>query len=185
MKIIDMRVIDMKVIDKKLIEEDIIELKKLQKTIKHRRFVPRIQMLILLKENPKMTLKEVATILNYGYKTVKTWWRNYKEGGLEKLLEWKVEGFKGRLKDEQVKKIEEEVNNREFRTQKEIADWIEKEFGVKYTQQGISRLLKKLKIKKKVGRPVNINKQEEKSKEFKEKVLKQIVEENKDKDIFF
>ncbi|SMP18066.1 hypothetical protein SAMN06264868_1251, partial [Venenivibrio stagnispumantis] len=36
----------MKVIDKKLIEEDIIELKKLQKTIKHRRFVPRIQMLI-------------------------------------------------------------------------------------------------------------------------------------------
>jgi len=175
----------MKVIDRKLVEEDIRELKKLQKTVKHRRFVPRIQMLILLKENPKMTLKEVANLLNYGYKTVKTWWRNYKEGGLEKLLEWKVEGFKGRLKDEQVKKIEEEINNREFRTQKEIADWIEKEFGVKYTQQGISRLLKKLKIKKKVGRPVNINKQEEKSKEFKENVLKQIVEENKDKDIFF
>ena len=38
--------------------------------------------------------------------------------------------------------------------------------------------------KKKVRRPININKQEEKSKEFKEKVLKQIVKENKDKEIF-
>ena len=61
-------------------------------------------MLILLKESPKITLKDVANLLNYGYKTVKTWWKNYKEGGLEKLLEWKVEGFKGRLREEQIKK---------------------------------------------------------------------------------
>ncbi len=63
----------MKVIDRELIKEDIKELKKLQKTVKHRRFVPRIQMLILLKENPKITLSEVSNLLNYGYKTVKTW----------------------------------------------------------------------------------------------------------------
>ena len=175
----------MRVVNKELIKEDVKDLKKLQKTVEHRRFVPRIQMLIFLKENPKITLKEVANLLNYGYKTIKTWWKNYKEGGLDKLLEWKVKGFKGKLTEEQIKKIEEEINNGEFRTQKEIADWIEKEFGIKYTQQGISRLLKKLKIKKKVGRPVNINKQEEKSREFKEKVFKQIVKENKDKEIFF
>ncbi len=94
----------MKVIDRELIKEDIKELKKLQKTVKHRRFVPRIQMLILLKESPKITLKDVVNFLNYGYKTVKTWRNNYKEGGLEKLLEWKVEGFKGRLREEQIKK---------------------------------------------------------------------------------
>ena len=153
--------------------------------VKHRRFVPRIQMLILLKENPKITLKEVTNILDYGYKTVKTWWRNYKEGGLEKLLEWEVKGYKGKLKEAQLEKLEEEINKGEFRTQKEIADWIERELGIGYTQQGISRLLKKLKVKKKVARPENVNKKEEKSKEFKEKVLKKIVKENKNKEIFF
>jgi len=175
----------MKVIKRELIREDTKELKKLQKTVKHNRFVPRIQMLILLKENPQITLNEVANILNYGYKTVKTWWRNYKEGGLEKLLEWDVKGYKGRLTEDQLKRLKEEINKGEFRTQKDIANWIEKEFSIRYTQQGVSRLLKKLKIKKKVGRPVNINKQEEKSKDFKEKVFKGIVKENKDKEIFF
>ncbi|WP_457641378.1 helix-turn-helix domain-containing protein [Persephonella sp.] len=175
----------MKVIKRELIKEDVKELKRLQKTVKHHRLVPRIQMLILLKKNPKITLKEVASLLNYGYKTVKTWWKNYKEGGLEKLLEWEVKGYKGRLTETQLEKLEEEVNKGEFKTQKEIADWIEREFGIRYTQQGISRLLKKLKVKKKVARSENVNKQEEKSKEFKEKVLKKIVKENKDKEIFF
>jgi len=46
----------MKVIKRELIREDAKKLKKLQKTVKHRRFVPRIQMLILLKEKPQITL---------------------------------------------------------------------------------------------------------------------------------
>ena len=36
-------------------------------------------MLILLKENLKITLKEVANLLNYGDKTIKTYWKNYKK----------------------------------------------------------------------------------------------------------
>ena len=162
----------MKVIKRELIKESSKELKEFAKKVEKKRFIFRIQMLILLKENPKITLKGVSQKLGFGYKTIKTWWKNYKEGGLEKLLEWEVKGYKGRLIKAQLEKLEEEINKGEFKTQKEIADWIEREFGIRYTQQGISRLLKKLKVKKKVARPENVNKQEEKSKEFKEKVLK-------------
>ena len=175
----------MKTIKREIIKENLKELKKMQKTAKHRRFVPRIQMLILLKKNPKITLEEVAENLNFGYKTVKTWWRNYREGGLDKLLEWNVKGAKGKLTEYQLKKLEEEINKGIFQTQKEIAKYIEKEFGVKYSQQGISRLLKKLKIKKKKGRPVSIQKDQDKAKEFKEKTFKAIVHNNKNKEIFF
>ncbi len=65
-------------------------------------------MLILLKENPKMILKEVSNLLPVSYSTLQRWWGYYKEGGLEKLLEWKVEGYKGKLSKEQLEELKED-----------------------------------------------------------------------------
>ena len=42
----------------------------------------------------------------------------------------------------------------------QIKDWIKAEFGITYTQSGISKLLDALQIKLKTGRPVNVRKDE-------------------------
>lgn len=175
----------MRTINRDQIKENTEELKNLLKEQTKKQLVFRIQMLILLKENPKMTLKEVNNLLPVSYPTLHRWWGYYKEGGLEKLLQWNVEGYKGKLSQEQIEKLIEEIKKGRFSTQKEIIQWIYEKFGIQYSQQGISDLLKKLNIKKKTARPVNIKKDEEKEKEFKEETFKEIVKTNKDKDIFF
>ena len=172
-------------IDPTLIKESTKELKELLKTQKHSRLALRIQMLILLKEMPDPTFGRLTEIIPVGYSTLKEWWRKYKKGGLEELLNWKVTGYRGKMNEEQLKEFIERLDTEGFGSQKEMIEWIYRKFEIKYSPQGISTLLKRIGAKKKVGRPVNIKKDEEKEKEFKEKEFKKIVEENPDRTIFF
>ncbi|GAB6071624.1 hypothetical protein JCM14244_16630 [Venenivibrio stagnispumantis] len=175
----------MKRVKRELIKENTEELKELLKKQTKKQLMFRIQMLILLKENPKITLKEVSNLIPVSPPTLFRWWNYYKKGGLERLLQWNVEGYKGKLSKEQLNELIEEIKKGKFSTQKEIIQWIYEKFGIQYSQQGISDLLRKLNIKKKTGRPVNIKKDEKKEKEYKEAIFKNIVKSNKDKDIFF
>jgi len=175
----------MRKIDRTKIKEDLEDLKGLLKRVTHRRFVPRVQMLILLKENPGITLEEIANLLHFGYSTLKGWWKKYKEGGLEELLDWKVTGYRGKMTEEQLQEFIKELNEKGFSDQREMIEWIYQKFGIRYSQQGISDLLKRIGARKKVGRPVNIKKDKEKEKRFKEGEFDKIVKDNPDKEIFF
>ena len=175
----------MRTIDRTKIKEDLEDLKRLLKRVSHRRFIPRIQMLILLKENPKITLKEMTNLLHFSYATLKGWWKKYEEGGLEELLDWKVTGYRGKMTEEQLREFENELNEGGFSNQREMIEWIYQKFGIRYSQQGISDLLKRIGAKKKVGRPVNTKKDKEKEEEFKKREFKEIVKDNPDKEIFF
>ncbi len=75
---------------------------------------------------------------------------------LEGLLEWKVKGYPGKIKEEQLKEFEKELNEKGFSSQKEMMKGIYERFGIEYCQQGISNLLKRIGAKKKVGRPVKM-----------------------------
>jgi len=175
----------MRVIKRELIKENTEELKGLLKKVNKKQLIFRIQMLIFLKENPNITLEGVSNLLPVSLPTLYRWWGYYKEGGLEKLLQWNVKGYEGRLSQEQKKEFIQEIEKGKFLTQKEMSQWIYEKFGIKYSQQGISDMLKRLEVKKKTARPTNVKKDEKKEKEFKEEVFKQIVKENKDKEIFF
>jgi len=52
--------------------------------------------------------------------------------------------FKCKLTPEQLQKVAQQAKN--FKTRREAAEWIKKEFGVEYSLSGISRLLKKLNV---------------------------------------
>jgi len=172
----------MKAINRNLIKENTEYLKQLFRDEKNKKIALRIQMLIILKENPNMTLKEVMNLLSVSYSTVCRWWNYYKEGGLNKLLEWNVEGYKGKLIKEQEKEFLKELEKGRFSTQKEMIEWIKEKYGIEYSQQGMSDLLKRLKVKKKVVRPKHPDKNDKQEEEFK-KEFKKIAKENKE--IFF
>jgi transposase len=57
-------------------------------------------------------------------------------------------------------------------TQLQIGEWIESNFGKRFTQAGVSVLFKRLKIKLKTGRPSNVRKDEAAAEDFKKTSLK-------------
>lgn len=84
-------------------------------------------------------------------------WRIYKNKGLSYLLEEHRCGTVGSLSYVQISHLQLFLRNTILpMTQQQVADWINQSFGVEYTQAGISVLFKRLKIKTKTGRPVNL-----------------------------
>ncbi|RUM59506.1 MAG: hypothetical protein DSY59_04325, partial [Persephonella sp.] len=63
-----------------------------------------------------------------------------------------------------------------------MIEWIKEKYGVEYSKQGMSDLLKRLKVKKKVGRPIHPKKDEKQEERFKEN-FKEIAKGSKN--IFF
>jgi hypothetical protein len=96
-----------------------------------------------------------------------------------------VTGYRGKMTGEQIEEFIKELKEKGFSNQREMIEWIYQKFGVKYSQQGMSDLLKRLGAKKKVGRAVNIKKNKEEEKKFKEDKFEKIVRDNPDKEIFF
>ena len=60
------------------------------------------------------------------------------------------------LTAEQQAAVAAEVETGRFRTGAEIRDWIAEQFGVTYTVEGVYSLLKRLRCRPKVPRPVHV-----------------------------
>ena len=91
-------------------------------------------------------LGEAARVVGVHERTVQTWVRWYREGGVEKVLAHKM-GGRGQpryLSVEQERELTEEVSTGRFRTAGEIRDWIESEYAVSYTSGSVYTLLARL-----------------------------------------
>ena len=99
-------------------------------------------------------LGEAARVVGVHERTVQTWVRWYREGGVEKVLAHKM-GGRGQpryLSVEQERELTEEVSTGRFRTAGEIRDWIESEYAVSYTSGSVYTLLARLGYSPKVPR---------------------------------
>ena len=76
--------------------------------------------------------------------TVYNWIKEWNEGGMEGLK--RKEGSKGqsKLTDEQLKLLDEIIQEENLQTASDIKDKIEKKFGVTYSNRNIERIIKKL-----------------------------------------
>ena len=61
----------------------------------------------------------------------------------------------------------EEAGKGDFSTIHEMVDWVEQSFGIHYTEVGIWKLAKRLKIKKETARPTHVLKDEQASERLK------------------
>ena len=78
----------------KIIKESAEELEKLLKKEKDVRKYRKIKVIYLLKTISNATLSKVEEILDLKYQRVKQYWREYREGGIEKV---KTLQYKGRI----------------------------------------------------------------------------------------
>lgn len=146
----------MKVIDYQAeIQESVEELRKLEKQQTQAKLLRRVQFLRLLKNGSFAHAKKCAEFLGLEEKQGYEWWKLYKKAGLGEYLKLNYQANAKKLKESEEAILLEQAQ-KGFSSQKEAREYIYQEFGVEFTQQGVSDLFERLKIKKKVLRPFNI-----------------------------
>ena len=93
-----------------------------------------------------------------GERTVVRWLGWYRRGGLGAVLRrvpgHGARGTPGRLAAEQQRALVERASTGVFRTYAEAQQWVQQQYGVAYTYQGIYAALARLGVHPKVPRPV-------------------------------
>lgn len=132
----------------------------------------RLLALRLMKEMPSLPLANIAKMVGRSHPTLQRWWREYKEGGLEKFLEVKKGGGKRpiRIGEEGLQTLQQKLKEDGFLVLKEAKSFLKERYGVNYSLSGVWYLLRlKLKAKLKTGRPRSVRQDPEKVKEFKKR----------------
>jgi transposase len=138
--------------------EDLLKLERLQTLSRSRDYVRYIR---YLKEDTAKTQGQSGALIGLKERQSQTLWQTYKKQGLAYLLEPPHQGTIGELSYVQISRLQSLLRDSSTAlTQEQIADWIRGSFGYSYTQSGISKLFKRLKIKLKTGRPVNVRQKE-------------------------
>jgi transposase len=92
-----------------------------------------------------MTCEATARVLFIDDDTVRTWYQDYQEDGIEGLTTFGHEGGSCRLTAEQQDKLKVWIAATLPRTTREIGAWIAREFGIEYqTRSGLIALLHRL-----------------------------------------
>lgn len=157
----------MKVIDYRAeIKESVEELRRLEKQQIQAKLLRRVQFLRLLKNGSFAHAKKCAEFLGLEEKQGYQWWKKYQSEGLSGYLKLNYQANAKKLKESEEAILLEQAK-KGFNSQKEAREYISQKFGVEFTQQGVSDLFERLKIKKKVLRPFNIKADREEQETYK------------------
>lgn len=126
----------------KLTEQQLMELEIRYHRTSSARVAQRV-LCILLKARGD-THAQIANTLLVSVNTVTRWIQIYVAAGLEALCHWDCEGDPGELTEEQLSALKDELRRKTYRSAKDVAQYIEKTFHVKYTERGVQALLHRL-----------------------------------------
>ena len=130
----------------------------------------RIQILYLIKTHQAETVGHLATLTGRHRVTISRWLSQYREGGLDRLLEiGKSSGTKPSISKEVPEKLDQELSHPEgFDSYQEIQQWLYSVHDVEASYWTVHKTVRYgLKSKLKVPRPVNLKQQPEAVEEFK------------------
>ena len=116
---------------------------------------PRLHALWLVRTGH--TTRETAAVLGVDERTVQRWLAWYRAGGLAPIQTRHAgsQGAPSFLTPEQKTALAAEVATGRFQTAAEIRQWVQAQWGVRYTEGGMYALLQRLRCAPKVPRPVH------------------------------
>lgn len=139
----------------RVIEESEDELRKLEKRHRYSHLFHRVKMFALLKSEEYTTLEKAAKSLGFSRRQAQRWFAAYKEGGMEEMLESRVEE-RGRgelVTEEMFSELEEAAKRGEIATIAQAHEFL-LERGIGYSHpESVGGLLRRRKVKLKRGRP--------------------------------
>jgi transposase len=105
------------------------------------------------------TVREAARVLGVHERSVQQWIAWYRQGGLVEVAAHRKagQGSRARLSREQQAALVAATATGRFRTAAEVVAWVAETFGTPYTISGMHQLLRRLRCKPKVPRPLAAN----------------------------
>jgi transposase len=102
------------------------------------------------------TVREAAAVLGVHERSVQQWVAWYRTGGVEEVAAHRKagKGTRSRLTADQQAALVAEAATGRFRTAAEAVAWVKDAFGAAYTDSGMHQLLRRLRCKPKVPRPL-------------------------------
>lgn len=129
----------------------------------------RMRFLRLLKSGECTSQAQAGSVIGIGLRGSEKLWKKYRTAGLKGLLDYPFKGSREKLDDATRQALIEELSKDKTQSLKQVCEYVEEHSGVHYTEPGMHYVLKRLKIKKKTGRPVHYQKDEKGEKGFKKK----------------
>jgi transposase len=112
------------------------------KTEPNPRFRERLHCLLL--KDQGYTNTDVASILMVRPETISIWLDTFEQEGLEALCCMDVGGSACYLTEEEMQALTKQLDTHTFQNAKQVAAWVEEQFGVLYSERGMQELLKRL-----------------------------------------
>lgn len=140
------------------IKETVDELKELIKQADEIKVKERLQVLYLLKSGHATTLKALSNILLLDTSTLYRWLKQYKKGGLDKLLDiYEPKGKPSSIPSDIIEKLQQKLQEQTgFNTYREIQEFLENEHKISVGYFVVYRVVRQLlKAKPKVPRPTS------------------------------
>ena len=110
--------------------------------MKEKRYADRIKAILFLDDGDSYS--EVAQWLMLDDDTIRNYHQQYEKGGMENLLNDDYTGKSCYLTEQQLKELDQHAQGRIYTDSKELADYIEKTYGVTYTYDAVKKLLHRL-----------------------------------------
>lgn len=151
-----------------IIFESFESLEALERRQSEARFRDYVRFIRYLKSGEATSQKASGAKIGLKERQSQNLWHRYQTEGLSKMLVEQRGSSLGYLSYHQISLLQSFLrDSRVPLTQIQIIDWLRDSFGVTFTQGGLSELLKRLKIKLKTGRPVNVRQNEGDLEDFK------------------
>jgi transposase len=119
----------------------------------------RVRFIRLLKSGEAKTQSAAGQLIGLCERQSQRLWRIYQQEGLAGLQKKPSWGYWGKLSSTQIAHLRQFLLDDRAETLADIQAYLQNNLGVSYTIGGISDLCKRLKIKLKTGRPVNVRQQ--------------------------
>jgi transposase len=108
----------------------------------HAKLQKRLFCLLWLDEG--MSIDDVAALLHITSRCIRDWLRIFRNEGFDALLVLHYKGDSGNLTPSQVEQLKAEIQTGRFHCARQIQDYLQKTFQIKYSLSGTKRLLQRI-----------------------------------------
>ena len=128
--------------DYSLTDQELHDLQVLHRELTNKREADRVKAVLSLSSG--WTPSQVAEILLIDRTTVRRYFRDFKKGGVRRLLENNYQRHRGYLSSSQEKKLDEYLQTHLHITAKSVAAYVKERWKIGYTERGMTELLHRL-----------------------------------------
>lgn len=149
-------------------------LRQIQRNTTDRTEYVKVSCIIFIHE--KIHPEQVAFLLGVDLSTIYRYIGLYNSKGLD-FLQTNYEGYKGKLDDGQIQKLSNELESKLYLTSEEIIEWVALQFNIKFSKDGMVKLLHRLGFSYKKTKQVPCEADIQRQQDFVKEELSSIIEE--------